>query len=591
LTLAVIKLLIWQAQRQAWESIVFPLAGVATAAMAFAELSMLRAEAPEQYATAMRWFHVAVWWVVVTLVAFVRLRLRAGLPWLAWGVVILRTCALLLNFLVGQNITYLEITDLRSMAFLGESVASPVGVPNPWMLVAQLGNLTFIAFVVEATIAVWRRGESREVLIEAASIVLFGVLGSAHAALVAWQIVAWPVMTSFFFKPIVVAMRYRMCRNLLRAARLAEELHESEDRMALAAEAAGVGVFTWSVGGGDEVWGSARWRQLFDFPASASVCLEDVLQRIHADDRKEVRRAMQDALGEQHRFAGEYRVQAPNGTQRWIATQGRVYPGSNGMPARMLGVVVDVTGRKEAEQELTRQREKLASLSRVTMLSVLSGALAHELNQPLTAILSNAQAALRFLKHDHPDLDEVREIVADIVAEDKRAGEIIRSLRMLFRTGAVQYQPLDVNDVIHEVLKLARSDLENQGVVMQTQLGANLPILQGDRVELQRVLLNLVMNACDAMTEMPRDTCKLTIRTELAEGDNVHVSVSDSGTGIAPGMLEQVFDAFFTSKEHGLGLGLAVCRTIVTAHGGRLWASNNLTTGATFHFVLPAWKG
>ncbi|MCE9604909.1 MAG: hypothetical protein K8U03_08415 [Planctomycetia bacterium] len=208
------------------------------------------------------------------------------------------------------------------------------------------------------------------------------------------------------------------------------------------------------------------------------------------------------------------------------------------------------------------------------------------MNQPLTAILSNAQAALRFLAHENADLNEVREILTDIVNEDKRAGEVIRRLRLLLKKGEVQHQPLDMNEVVLEVLKLLRSDLVNQGVTTQTELAPDLRDLQGDRVQLQQVLLNLMMNACDAMTNNARDDRRIILRTDLAGGDAVSISVADFGAGIAADKMEQVFEPFFTTKPNGMGLGLAVCRTIIAAHGGRLWATNNPERGATFHFTL-----
>jgi len=585
LTLAAIKFLTWQARRQEWERLLFSLAGIATAFMAFAELSMLRAETPAQYATAMRWFHVTTWWIVILLIGFVQLRLRGGRPWLAWTAAVLRTLALLLNFLVGQNMTYLEITHLRHTPLLGESVAMPSGVPNPWMLVAQLSNLIFIVFLTDATLTMWRRGVRREPLVEAGSILLFALAGTLEGALVAWQLVDWPVMTSFFFMAIVASMSYEMSRNVLRTAQLSDDLLDSEERIALAAQAVGLGFWMWRIED-DQIWGSEGWLRLYGFDADADISYEAITQRIHPDDRQAVVRDWRSALEDRGDYAAEYRVVWPDGTQRWIAARGRMQRDTHGKSARVLGVAVDITGRKEAELELARQRDRLTNLSRVTMLGELSGALAHELNQPLTAILSNAQAAGRFLAHEQPDLDEVREIIADIVAEDKRAGEIIRRLRLLFKTGAVQRQPLDVNEVIEEVLTLAHSELVNQGISVQTELTPNLPMLNGDRVPLQQVLLNLVMNACDAMAGAEPADRQLTIFTDLA-GHDVRISVADRGAGIAPENPERIFDAFYTSKAHGLGLGLAVCRTIITAHHGKLWATNNPEGGATFHFTLP----
>jgi two-component system, LuxR family, sensor kinase FixL len=221
------------------------------------------------------------------------------------------------------------------------------------------------------------------------------------------------------------------------------------------------------------------------------------------------------------------------------------------------------------------------------MLGELSGSMAHELNQPLTAILSNAQAAQRFLAQDKVDLNEVTEILADIVDQDHRAGEVIRRLRLLLKEGEVHQQPLNVNEVLQEGLRLIRNDLVNRGVVLTPRFAPSLPPAIGDRVQLQQVLVNLVMNACDAMTDNAPANRRVVVSTELSNGQGVLCSVSDLGPGIPSESLEQVFSFFFTTKSHGLGVGLAVCRSIIVAHGGRLWASNNPEGGATFHFTLP----
>ncbi len=253
--------------------------------------------------------------------------------------------------------------------------------------------------------------------------------------------------------------------------------------------------------------------------------------------------------------------------------------------------IVDATERKRSELELTRRRNELAHLSRVTMLGELSGSLAHELNQPLAAILSNAQAALRFLDRTEVDLAEVREIIDDIVDQDRRAGELIRRLRLLFNKGEVQKRPLDLNEVVQEVMTLMRNDLINHEVSARLELVENLPPICGDRVQLLQVVLNLVMNACDAMADVPLGFRNLLVRSECGPDSAVNISVVDCGHGMKTDHLRQLFEPFFTTKSQGMGMGLAICRTIIEAHGGRLCAENNPTSGATFRFALPPLNG
>jgi PAS domain S-box-containing protein len=308
--------------------------------------------------------------------------------------------------------------------------------------------------------------------------------------------------------------------------------------------------------------------------------------RVHPDDAAAVRQAYAALEFERQPFDLEYRLRHRNGAWIWIHDCAISSFERDGV-AYFAGVLTNVTARKEAELEVQEQRQLLTHLTRVATLGELSGALAHELNQPLTSILTNAQAALRFLTREPPDLAELREILHDIVDDDQRAGEVIRRLRALLRKGETPRQPLDVNDLVGDVLRLAHSELIGHGVTVTLQLTPGLPKVAGDRVALQQVLLNLIVNACDAMRlDQPVDR-QLTIDTTLDDEDVVRLAVADRGAGIPVDGIERIFEPFFTTKEHGLGLGLMICRSIVAAHGGRLWATNNPDRGATFAFTLP----
>jgi two-component system, LuxR family, sensor kinase FixL len=242
---------------------------------------------------------------------------------------------------------------------------------------------------------------------------------------------------------------------------------------------------------------------------------------------------------------------------------------------------------QKAQAELVCQRAQVARLTRLAALGELSGSVAHELNQPLTAILSNAQAGLRFLAHGECDLDEVRGILADVVEEDKRAGEVLRRLRLLLKRGEAQRRPLDANEAVQDVLGLVRAELMNQGVCARAELRPDLPPVLADRVQLQQIVLNLVLNACEAMSAQDAGERALVVRTERLDPDGICVSVCDRGPGLSTEARERLFEPFFTTKPDGLGLGLTVSHTIVSAAGGRLWATANPDRGVTFHFTLP----
>jgi two-component system CheB/CheR fusion protein len=242
---------------------------------------------------------------------------------------------------------------------------------------------------------------------------------------------------------------------------------------------------------------------------------------------------------------------------------------------------------KQAELQLQQQRDELTRVSRLAMLGEFAASLAHELNQPLSAIICNAEAAQHELSHHPLALEEVRKILADIVADDRRATEIIRGLRLLYRRGSGHMQPLDVNALVRDLLNLLRFDTAKWNVDLSTELAGELPAVNGDAVQLQQVLLNLVTNACHAMADAEPKDRKLFVRTS-ASPEGVRVTVADRGRGIPPESLPRIFDSFYSTRAEGMGVGLTVCRAIIEAHYGRLLAENNPDGGASFHFMLPA---
>jgi two-component system, LuxR family, sensor kinase FixL len=598
LTLAAIYLVVWCKQRQVLAHLVFSITAVAAAAIAGFELAMMHAGTVGQYEALIRWIHLPVWVLTVAFVAFVRLYLHAGRPWLAWSICGLRTMVLILNFILTPNLNFRRITSLRHFSWWGsEMISVPFGVANPWGLLSLVSLLLLLIFFVDATITVWRRGDRKRALVLGGSMI-FGAILAWHVPLVIWGIIDVPFFLCFAYSGIVAAMGYELSYDLLHAAQLARqlqasetELRETQERMELAANAAELGMWMWDIVR-DEVWITDKGRALLGFAPLEKIDFNRFRNRLHLEDRESVLQAVEKSLRTGAEYESEYRAVLPDGQVRWIAGRGQVEFNGDGQPVRMRGVAVDITKRKQAEEQTAHQRNEIAHLSRVTTLGELSGSIAHELSLPLSAILSNAQAAQRVLAHGGADLAEVREILNDIVSEDKRAGEVIQRLRQWLKKGEVQQHSLRINEVVEDVLKLIHDDLINQHVTIDVELGRNLPLVTGDPVQLQQVLLNLVVNACDAMTNCDAPERRLLIRTgtETRNGNGncaVLVSVTDRGGSIPEEKMEQIFEPFFTTKAKGMGLGLSVCHTIIAAHRGKLWATNNADCGATFHFSLP----
>ncbi len=249
--------------------------------------------------------------------------------------------------------------------------------------------------------------------------------------------------------------------------------------------------------------------------------------------------------------------------------------------------IEDITERRYAELEAHRHRDELALMSRRATLGELTASIAHELKQPLTAILSNSQAALRFLSGDAPDLNEVHDILQDIVRDDKRAGEVLQRLHVPLRKSEPVFRPLDLNEIILEVIALLKHEMDLKGAPLAMALAEGLPPVRGDTIQLQQVALNLILNGAEAMIDLDPDSRKITVLTEKHDEQTLKVSVRDSGKGLDEDIFDQIFDPFYTTKSQGMGMGLSISRSIIEAHGGRLWAANNPDRGATFHFTIP----
>jgi signal transduction histidine kinase len=364
-----------------------------------------------------------------------------------------------------------------------------------------------------------------------------------------------------------------------------DALRVSDERMNLAVESAQLMLWDWDASN-DQVWMSEPGRKFFGFGPTEELRLSDLLDRVHPEDHDLRAAAIKEAHESGGTYEVEYRVVLPDKSVRWIAARGRSQPPASGGEApRVLGVPMDVTRQKQSRAEAQQHREELAHLSRAATLSTLSGSLAHELSQPLSSMLSNAQAGLRFLAQEPPAVDEIKEILASIVSEDRRAGQIIDRLRMMLKRGEVDRQLVVVNDALEELLRIARHDLMARRIRVEVDAAERLPRVMTDRVQLQQVLLNLIVNAGDAMAGVAPEHRLLTITTSIVE-DELRIAVLDRGTGV-PEDVEGLFQPFHTTKEHGLGMGLSICRTLMDAHHGRLWGERRDGGGAAFTVALP----
>ena len=593
LTLAAINFLFWCRNRKAWANLLFFVTATSTAAFAFCELWMMRADTPGEFATVLKWGHVAVWLLLVSLIWFVRFYLKTGRLWLAWTACGLRTLALLLNFLTGQNLNYREILHLGHVKLLGESVAIAEGVRNPWMLVGQLSLVAWLIFTADASITAWRRGDRHRALTVGGSIVFFALISSLQAPLVLWGILRMPISASLFFTGMVAAMGYELGSEMLRAFQLdgklqASEagLHEIEERMRLAVEGAEFGIWIRDLVR-NEIWATDKWRELFGFPRKERLELDKILDRVHSEDRVVFRSVLEKAAEGDGNYEAEYRLLLPSGEMRWIGSNGRVEFDGAGKPILVRGISHDITERKEAEQETQNLRRDITHVGRVSIMGQLASALAHEINQPLGAILRNAEAAELYLENASPDLEEIRAILADIRKEDQRAGSVIDRMRALLKRQNLDKRPVDVGDLVGEVVALVRSEAAARHVKLEVALEDHLPAVCCDAVHLQQVLLNLIVNGIDAIGDANVGDQRVRVTASLHGAQAVEITVSDSGHGIPADKLTQIFDPFFTTKPKGMGMGLPISRTIIEAHHGRLWAENRPEGGAWFRFTLP----
>jgi C4-dicarboxylate-specific signal transduction histidine kinase len=364
-----------------------------------------------------------------------------------------------------------------------------------------------------------------------------------------------------------------------------EKLQQSEAYLSQAQRLSHTGSFGWRIFTSEILWSEETF-QIFEYDRTTKPTLELVLQRVHPEDAPLVKRTLERASQDGKDFEHEYRLVMPDSSVKYVHVVARALSDE---PASLefVGAVMDITAQKRAGEALRRAQADLARASRVTTIGEVTASLAQEVNKPIAAAVANANTCLSWLRRERPDVEEARAAASRIVKDATRAAEIISRIRLLFKRGDPKRELVDVNEVIREMIDLLWSEATRYNIIVRTELAADPPWVMGDRVQLQQVLMNLVMNAIDAMKDVDGSR-ELIIKSQRAGNEQLMVSVSDTGVGLPPQEADQIFNAFFTTKLHGAGMGLSISRSIVESHGGRLWAADNSPRGASFCFTLPS---
>ncbi len=582
---------IWLRHRTAADSGAFAAVCVSLFLVALLELSMMYAATKPAYIALLRAYYGAILLGFASLVFFVRAHLKVGRRWLGWLAIAMRAVATVAGLLLPDTLHFRDLQALEPVSFLGAQVVVPRGTPNPWLPVATVSGMLLSAFLIDAIVSIWRQRRPREAVILSSALLFFVVSASGIGLLVSRGVLAIPFIITISFIPIILIMGARLSQDLVSAVRFSGELAEAErlllasrQRLVLAAEGARVSFWTMDTA-------SQQFRIMPLTPKASGIGfdnamhLDQLLGAVHPDDRDLVRATLEHALQSSDMVDVEYRVIGADGRVRWrLSAGGGRYAGA-GIAPRLMGITMGITGRKLAEEAVQRQREEIEHLARIVTTGEMSDALVHELKQPLAIIMANAEAAESMLQGPPRALDEVRDILVDIIAANDRASQVIDRLRSLLRRGGVAAEPLSLCELVEGVQAFVRPDLMRRGMHLVTAFDRSIRPVLAERVRLEQVVINLIMNAVDAMVDTALADRRLTIRVSESGGQAL-LEVSDRGRGL-PAPAESVFAPFFTTKSQRGGMGLAICRSIIEFHGGRIWAENNADGGACFRVQLP----
>ena len=373
--------------------------------------------------------------------------------------------------------------------------------------------------------------------------------------------------------------------DITRRKLIEEELRRSEESLAQAQQLSRTGSFSWHVATDKITWSNELYR-IYELEPGIAITLDVIRSRVHPEDLSLYERMVQGTRNGVEDFEWHYRLLMPDGSIKYMHAVAHATRDQSGQ-LEYIAAVRDVTARRVSDEALDKARAELAHVARAMSLGALTASIAHEVNQPLSGIITNASTCVKMLDADPPNVDGARETAKRTIRDGRRAADVIRRLRALFSRKEAVTELVDLNEATREVIALSRSELERNRVITRTELADQLPLVTGDRVQLQQVIINLLRNGSDAMSDVDDRPRELLFRTELGEGDCVRLSVRDAGTGFGPQPLDQLFRSFYTTKADGMGIGLSVSRSIIESHHGRLWATPNDGPGVTFSFSIP----
>ncbi len=587
LLLGVIHLLIWLRDRQQLSLLLAAIMASGAGALGLLELGMMTATSAEAYQTLVFSTILAIFAIVVPMTWFVYLYLGTAQRWLAIAITGLWIGNVIVNLATpeGANALFTSITALRiETTFWGDSFVAADGVVNSWKYFSDFASLLIVIFVADAAVRAYRCGLRRKAIAVGGSILFFIVVAGIHTPLVDAGLVRTPYMVSFSFIAIAVALTIELVDQVVRSAAYGRELASWEKKWTSLLNEIHLAVVGLDRRGRID-YVNPFFRETSGF-SEAELLERPATRLVPKSHLGRFRRWLAEAPDSGPRKGIQFPLETASGEKREIIWSTVSLRDSNGEYSGMLSIGEDITDQLLARRELHRTQLEIEHLTRALILGELGSTLAHELNQPLAAILSNAQAAQRLLKQGNPNLDEIQEILTDVVADDRRAGVVIERMRSMLKKGKAEYEVFELNDTVKEMLTLVEGERKRVDAAIELELALSPIMVSGGRVQIQQVIMNLVVNALWAVAPKPLGNRQIRIESSCS-ADEVLIAVEDNGPGVSKALERRLFQPYVSTRTTGLGMGLAISRRIVMAHDGSIKLSKGNLGGARFEVTLP----